>query len=156
MYHNMEVPHVEADHALTTSKTPAQRRTKPKSQVHAAAKLPAQLNINDFEPGIYLEDHVYDIKTVAGLVEALGGEEAIASSMGIASQGVHHWVISGNIQPGWHLRLLGLLADQGRTVSPLVFGFAHDCAFEAARGLAKLMIPKRLSQLAEFRGGAHA
>ena len=40
-------------------------------------------------------------------------------------------------------------------MSPLVFGFAHDYEYGAARGLAKLMIPQRLAEIAEFRGGAH-
>ena len=56
---------------------------------------------------------------------------------------------------GWQLLLLGMVCDLGKTVAPSVFGFNADCRLNAARGLAKFMIPQELARLAVFRGGAN-
>ena len=37
----------------------------------------------------------YDVKTVTGLVDALGGEDAVAKEFGVTPQSVKGWEISG-------------------------------------------------------------
>ncbi len=79
----------------------------------------------------------YDINTAAGLVDVLGGEEAVAKAFGVTPQSVRAWGISGHIPNGWHLDLLVKVFALGRTISPSVFGFDDDD--EVAQGLTALM-----------------
>ena len=91
----------------------------------------------------------YDIKTAAGLVDALGGEEAVAEEFGVTAQSVRGWEISGHIPNGWHLRLFAMVNALGKTISPTVFGLREDD--EEAVALSDLM--RAAHRPAE--GGAH-
>jgi hypothetical protein len=143
----------KADHARITSKKRLQRRKVARPQ--ASRPNPADMDLSALTPEDYLSDWSYDIKTIAGLVDALGGPLAFAEKMDVLPSVVRSWDVSGNIPPGWHLRLLGMAADVGKTISPAVFGFTVAFGHDVVRGLAKLMISKRLTRLAEFRGAAH-
>jgi len=65
----------------------------------------------------------HDIRTVTGLVDALGGEDAVAKELGVTPQSVRAWGISGHIPTGWHLRLFAWVCVINKTISPSVFGF---------------------------------
>jgi len=108
--------------------------------------------INTFEraaPTRHTSTTHYDIKTVTGLVDALGGEDAVAKEFGVTPQSVRAWGISGHIPPGWHLHLLVKVFALGKTISPAVFCFDTDD--EVAQGLTDLM---RAAHRPE-EGGAH-
>ncbi len=91
----------------------------------------------------------YDIKTVTGLIDALGGQDAVAKEFGVTPQSVRAWEINGCIPPGWHLHLLVKMFALGKTISPSVFCFDTD--HEVAQGLTDLM---RAAHRPE-EGGAH-
>ena len=86
----------------------------------------------------------YDINTAAGLVDFLGGEEAVAEEFGITAQSVRTWGISGHINNGYHLRLFGMVNALGKTISPSVFGFLYDD--EAGLALSDLMMAARIPE----------
>ena len=88
-------------------------------------------------PTRYTSTTHYDIKTVTGLVDALGGEDAVAKEFGVTPEAVRGWEISGHIPNGWHLDLLVKVFALGKTISPSVFGFDTDD--EVAQGLTDLM-----------------
>ena len=79
----------------------------------------------------------YDINTAAGLIDVLGGEEAVAVKFDTTAQAVETWAISGHIHNGWHLRLFAIVNALGKTISPEVFGFLHND--EVALALSDLM-----------------
>jgi 2-keto-3-deoxy-6-phosphogluconate aldolase len=77
---------------------------------------------------------LFDIETPFGLIEALGGAEALSKVL--PSGGTHidpvervlNWArggCHGFISPGLHLRLLGMAAQVGKTVHPGVFGMSE-------------------------------
>ena len=68
----------------------------------------------------------YDINTVAGLIDVLGGERAVAVDLDVGAGEPHRWAISGHIPPGWHLRLFAKILLLKRSVAPVVFGFPAD------------------------------
>ena len=96
-------------------KNPCRRLTTPAGHVCAFAALRLQI--------------------VAGLIEALGGEAAIARELDVAPADVHTWVITGHIPPGWHLRLFGHASALGTSVGLKVFDLHIDAA---AIGLSML------------------
>lgn len=91
----------------------------------------------------------YDINTAAGLVEALGREDAVAKQFDITPRAVRDWEISGHIPTGWHLRLFARVCALDKTISPSVFGLRYDDA--AAVALSDLMMAARFPD----EGGAN-
>ena len=83
----------------------------------------------------------YDITTVFGLTEILGGMEATAREYDTPLDRVKEWAISGDIPPGWHLRIFGQVCALGKTIDPIVFVFREDD--EAASALSRLMMAER-------------
>jgi hypothetical protein len=92
----------------------------------------------------------YDINTVLGLVEALGGAEAVAKDLGVSPTKVADWCITGDIPNGWHLRLLGRACALRKSVSPVTFGLPDNDP--ASFGLA--VVGKAL--MANTAGGGNA
>ncbi len=68
-------------------------------------------------------DAFYDVTTVCGLIEALGGIDAVANDCGTSACDVKRWAVRGNIPTGWHLRLFSLVNLTGKSVDPSIFGF---------------------------------
>jgi hypothetical protein len=81
----------------------------------------------------------YDITTVAGLVDVLGGERSVAAELDVDAGEPRRWTLTGHIPPGWHLRLFAKILLLKRSVAPAVFGFPDDYtdwqALEAAAAL---------------------
>lgn len=102
----------------------------PKADVTNTTKAPAYFH--------------YDINTAAGLIELLGGEDAVAEEFDITSEAVRKWAISGHIQTGWHLRLFAMVCALGKTISPSVFGLREDD--EEAVALSDLMMAARFPE----------
>jgi hypothetical protein len=65
----------------------------------------------------------YDINTVAGLIQAMGGYSAVARDFGITIDEPRRWEILGYIPPGWHLRIYAKMLQAGRTLAPAVFDY---------------------------------
>lgn len=113
-------------------------RKQPRDRSSSTARKPTE-TAPLLNPSAHLRrivHNAYDIKTVAGLVEAVGGEAAIANELGVNVDDVHEWIINGQIPPGWHLRLFGHASALGKSVGPKVFGLHTD---SAAIGLSMLM-----------------
>jgi hypothetical protein len=62
------------------------------------------------------------VRTVAGVIEAMGGVEAMAEWAGVRPDAVEDWIAKSWIDAGWHYRLDRLLAARGFDVDPAVFG----------------------------------
>ena len=92
-------------------------------------------------PTRYTSATHYDIKTATGLVDALGGEDAVAKEFGVTPQSVRAWGISGHIPNGWHLRLFAWVCVINKTISPSVFGFRDRN--KAGLALSDLMMAAR-------------
>lgn len=67
----------------------------------------------------------YDIETIAELVDALGGDVAVADWLDIGQPAVGMWKCRDVIGSGWHLRLLAECRRRGLTVDPKVFGLSE-------------------------------
>lgn len=68
----------------------------------------------------------YDINTIPELIEALGGDTAVARWLGISQPAVAQWKARGAIATGWHMRLLAELRRREKSVNPIVFGLTAD------------------------------
>lgn len=68
----------------------------------------------------------YDINTVAGLIEALGGHNAVTRLLDLDAGDTRRWEVSGDIPIGWHLRVFAHVLLLGRTVAPVVFGYSSE------------------------------
>ena len=69
---------------------------------------------------------MWDVNSIYGLIEALGGAEVLGKVIptrdhGNPTEHVLDWARSGWIPPGLHLRLLGMAAAIGKTIYPPVF-----------------------------------
>lgn len=62
---------------------------------------------------------MYDIKTIDDLVEALGGDTAVAAELNISQPAVANWKARKEIPGGWHMRLMAKLVARGLTVDTL-------------------------------------
>lgn len=87
---------------------------------------------------------LWDVLSIFGLIEALGGCDAVAEQLGMFSSGartprdeVTDWMRKGHIPNGWHLRLFGIACARGITVYPQVFDLGPGTP--AARGLYDLV-----------------
>ncbi len=69
---------------------------------------------------------MYDINTIEELINALGGNTILAAELHVAQPAVANWKVRGQIPTGWHMRLYALLAKQGLTLNPEVFGMTED------------------------------
>ncbi len=111
--------------ASTTKKTaPRSRRAMPKEDAERIP--PIMLPFTSVE-----DDCASEVQTIFGLIEALGGAEAIGRVMpgsynGNATENVLDWARKGFISPALHLRLYGLAIAAGKTVHPSVFGMTSD------------------------------
>ena len=65
----------------------------------------------------------FDVQTAFGLIEAFGGFGATSGEYDVTMQGVRKWAVTGDIQTGWHLRMLAHAWSLGKTVDPRVWGF---------------------------------
>ncbi len=63
----------------------------------------------------------YDIDTIDGLVEALGGPSDLGAALGLSPSAVCNWSLRNFIPPSWHFRLLYELKIRGLTAHPSVF-----------------------------------
>lgn len=80
---------------------------------------------------------MYDIKTIDDLVDALGGDTALAAELGVSQPAVANWKARGEIPGGWHMRLMAKLVARGLTVDTLsVFGLPDAEALTINRLLA--------------------
>lgn len=68
----------------------------------------------------------YDINTVAGLIQAMGGYSATAREFGVALDEPRRWELTGRIPPGWHLRVFAKVLLLEQTVAPVVFGYPSE------------------------------
>lgn len=75
----------------------------------------------------------YDITSIHQLVEALGGDSAVAEWLGISQPAVGMWKSRDCIGSGWHLRLLAEARRRGLTVDPRVFGLSERDAGDLFR-----------------------
>ena len=69
---------------------------------------------------------MYDIKTIDGLVDALGGDTVLARDLGISQPAVANWKVRGQIGAGWHMRLYAKIRARGLTIDPNIFGLTED------------------------------
>lgn len=60
----------------------------------------------------------YDVNTIDGLIEALGGPAQLGDALGIGAAAVCNWKARGWIPPSWHLRLLIELRALSLSVDP--------------------------------------
>ena len=65
---------------------------------------------------------MYNIRTIAQLVTALGGDTALSERLGICQEAVANWKARNAIPGGWHLRLYSECLGKGKSVDPRVFG----------------------------------
>jgi hypothetical protein len=80
---------------------------------------------------------MYDIKSIDALIDALGGDTALASELGVSQPAVANWKARGEIPGGWHMRLMAKLVARGLTVDTLaVFGLPDAEAMIINRVLA--------------------
>lgn len=66
------------------------------------------------------------ITTIPELIDALGGDTAVADMLGISQSAVAHWKLRNQIASGWHMRLLSELIERDYRVDKKVFGLAAD------------------------------
>lgn len=78
---------------------------------------------------------MYDITSIADLVDELGGPTALGAKLGISSEAISNWIAREAIATGWHVRLWAMVSRRGLTVDPAVFNYTE----EEVEGL----IPKR-------------
>lgn len=75
------------------------------------------------------------IKSINGLVAALGGKRHAAEWAHTGIGAMENWLEHKFIPPGWHLRLYLHLRRRGREIDPVLFGMTPE-EFEvpASRG----------------------
>lgn len=69
---------------------------------------------------------MYDINSIDELVEAFGGDTALANELDVSQPAVANWKARGHISSGWHLRLFAEVHRRGKTVAPHVFGLTEE------------------------------
>ncbi len=67
-----------------------------------------------------------EITTIDDLIDALGGDTAVANWLGISQPAVANWKVRGQIAAGWHLRILARLKQERRRVDPALFGLSRQ------------------------------
>ncbi len=82
----------------------------------------------------------YAIRTIGGLIKALGGARRIGEAFGVTIESVEGWARRGCIPGGWHLLLYTIASWRGRTVHPRVFNLSND---SLSRLDSRLTPPKR-------------
>ena len=81
----------------------------------------------------------YDINTVAGLIDAMGGSQAVAGELDLDHGETRRWEVSGCIPAGWHLRLFAKALVLKHSVAPAVFDLPADGEeWQALAGAAAL------------------
>ena len=78
-----------------------------------------------------MQQAMYDIRTIDMLIDALGGDTAVAAWLNISQPAVANWKQRGVIPPGWHMRLFARVIGMGQTVDPAIFGLDGFPEFEA-------------------------
>jgi hypothetical protein len=68
----------------------------------------------------------YDINSIEELIEALGGDTAVAGMFGISQPAVANWKARGQIATGWHMRLYAEVRRMGLSINPAVFGLTEE------------------------------
>lgn len=68
------------------------------------------------------------IKTIDGLIIALGGTRRVADMMGLEMPAVSNWIARDFIPPGHHLTLFLEIWARGLNVDPTVFGLPDGYA----------------------------
>lgn len=68
----------------------------------------------------------YDIDSIIGLVDAFGGDSAVARWLGVTQPAVANWKARNNIPVGWHTRFSRRAKAEGLTINPVIFGFDDD------------------------------
>jgi len=68
---------------------------------------------------------MYDINTIAELIERLGGDTTLARHFGITQPAVANWKVRGEIGAGWHMRLYAMARRMNLTINPAVFGMSE-------------------------------
>lgn len=86
-----------------------------------------------------------EITTIDALIDALGGDTAVANWLGISQPAVANWKVRGQIASGWHLRILARLKQEGRRVDPALFGLSR----EEAEGLFERPFVRRRKKSAK-------
>lgn len=64
------------------------------------------------------------VRTVGGLIRALGGDAVVANWLGISVAAIESYRQKG-IPPGWHLRLYLQAQELGHQVDPKLFGYHY-------------------------------
>lgn len=64
----------------------------------------------------------YDITTIGGLVEAFGGDSAVANWLGITQPAVANWKARNQIPPGWYFKLFARARREGLSIDPVILG----------------------------------
>ena len=67
-----------------------------------------------------------EISTIEDLVDALGGDTAVARWLNISQPAVANWKTRQDIPPGWHLRIFARLRSEHRHVDPALFGMTRE------------------------------
>lgn len=65
------------------------------------------------------------LRTLDDIVSAFGGDEAVASWLGIRPHAISMWRMRGQIPPGWHLRFWLASEELGYRIDRGLFGL-HD------------------------------
>lgn len=74
---------------------------------------------------------MFDITSIDELIEALGGDTAVASELGISQPAVANWKVRGEIPGGWHMRLFARVTARGMTMDTCsVFGLPEAEAYQ--------------------------
>ena len=63
------------------------------------------------------------LKSVDEVVEAVGGNAAVASLAGVKASAVSNWKARGSIPAEYFLIFSGFLTANGKSFDPAVFGF---------------------------------
>jgi hypothetical protein len=69
---------------------------------------------------------MHEIRTITALIDALGGDTAVANWLGISQPAVANWKVRGHIPTGWHLRIAARLSKEKKAIDPAVFGLSPE------------------------------
>jgi hypothetical protein len=93
---------------------------------------------------------MHEISTIDELVDALGGDTAVARWLNLSQPAVANWKVRGEVPAGWHLRIFARLKQERRMVDPVIFGLTR----EEARGLYEQRRPLASRRKPEGRAAA--
>lgn len=66
------------------------------------------------------------LDTIEAVIDALGGDTAVAKWLDISQPAVANWKVRGHIPRGWHYRLVLRLQRMGYAIAPEVLGLTDD------------------------------